>query len=115
MSICCAATSMGRCPAACTASVWNSTPFSRQTAPISPIGRIDPISLLAYIRLTRQVSGRMASCHLLRRDRPNRADRQELDLKAVAPQLVQRVEHGVVLKGRGDDVPLAPPRADGRR
>ena len=54
-------------------------------------------------------------CHLLRRDRPNRADRQELDLKAVAPQLVQRVEHGVVLKGRGDDVPLAPPRADGRR
>ena len=60
-SMFCALTSMGRCPAACTASVWNSTPASRQTAPISRIGRMEPISLLAYMMETRHVSSRMAS------------------------------------------------------
>ena len=54
--------SIGTCPTACTASVWNSTPFSRQTAPISAMGSTVPISLLANITLTRQVSGRIAAC-----------------------------------------------------
>ena len=60
-SMLCACTSMGRCPAACTASVWKGTPCSRQTAPISAMGRIEPISLLAYMTVTRQVSGRSAA------------------------------------------------------
>ena len=54
-------TSMGRCPAAWTASVWKRTPFSRQTAPIWAMGSTVPTSLLAYITVTRQVSGRMAA------------------------------------------------------
>ena len=61
MSMFWAFTSMGRWPAACTASVWNSTPFSLHTAPISGMGRMEPISLLAYMMVTRQVSSRMAS------------------------------------------------------
>ena len=43
-----------------TASVWNRTPAWRQTAPISAMGWMVPISLLANMTLTRQVSGRMA-------------------------------------------------------
>ena len=38
------------------ASVWNSTPFSRQRAPISRMGWMVPISLLTYMMVTRQVS-----------------------------------------------------------
>ena len=53
-------TSMATWPAACTASVWKMTPFSRQTAPISAMGWIVPISLLAYMTVTRQVSSRIA-------------------------------------------------------
>ena len=60
-SIFCAFTSMDRWPAACTASVWNRTPRSRHTAPISGMGRTEPISLLAYMMVTRAVSSRMAS------------------------------------------------------
>ena len=54
-------TSMARCPAACTASVWNSAPRSRQRAPSSAMGCTVPISLLANMMLTRQVSGCKAS------------------------------------------------------
>ena len=61
MSICWAATSMGTLPTAWTASVWNQTPRSRQIAPISGIGWMVPISLLAYMIETMAVSGRMAS------------------------------------------------------
>ena len=61
MSMCCFFTSMGRWPAACTASVWNSTCFSWHRAPISSMGWMEPISLLANMMLTRAVSSRMAA------------------------------------------------------
>ena len=48
-------------PTACTASVWKSTLCARQTAPISAMGSIVPISLFAAMTLTRIVSGRMAA------------------------------------------------------
>ena len=38
MSIFIASTSMGMCPAACTASVWKGTPCARHSAPISVMG-----------------------------------------------------------------------------
>ena len=50
------------CPTACTASVWNSTPWARQILPISATGCKVPISLLAAIMVTKQVfSSRAAS------------------------------------------------------
>ena len=60
MSTWSSSTLMGRWPTACTASVWNNTPFCLHTAPISRIGWIVPISLLAYITVTSAVSGRIA-------------------------------------------------------
>jgi hypothetical protein len=47
----------GTLPAACVASVKNSTPFSWHSAPISRIGLSVPTSLLAHISATRIVSG----------------------------------------------------------
>ena len=52
---------MARCPAAWTASVWKGTFRARQIAPISPMGWMVPISLLAYMTVTRQVSWVMAA------------------------------------------------------
>src|ERR1035437_5653322 len=56
-----ASTLTGNLPNAWTASQWNSTFFSRQIAPIWRTGWITPISLLAYITLTKTVSGPIAS------------------------------------------------------
>ena len=61
ISIFCAFTSTAIWPMAWTASVWNTTPFSLQILPISAMGSTEPISLLAYMVVTRQVSSRMAS------------------------------------------------------
>ena len=61
ISMCIAFTSIATCPAACTASVWNRTPAAWQTAPISAMGWMVPISLLANMIVTRHVSSRMAS------------------------------------------------------
>lgn len=54
-------TSMGRWPTAWTASVWKGTPRSRHRAPISAMGWMVPISLLANMTDTRAVSSRMAA------------------------------------------------------
>ena len=54
-------TSMGTLPNACVASVWKMMPFSLQMAPISAIGWIVPISLLANMIETKIVSGRIAA------------------------------------------------------
>ena len=56
-----ASTSMGSFPAACTASVWNSTPFALHTLPISATGSTVPISLLANMTDTASVLSVMAS------------------------------------------------------
>ena len=48
-------------PAAWTASVWKGTLAALHTAPISWMGWMVPISLLANMMVTRQVSGRMAA------------------------------------------------------
>src|SRR6266704_1787693 len=50
-----ASTSTGSLPTPWVASVWKRTPFSRVTLPISPMGLIVPISLLAYITDTSTV------------------------------------------------------------
>ena len=57
-------------PTAWTASVWKRMPRSRHSAPISRMGWRVPISLLAYMMVTRQVSGRMAAASSSRRIRP---------------------------------------------
>ena len=44
-------TSIGTLPADCAASVWKSTPRLRASCPISPMGAIVPISLLACMML----------------------------------------------------------------
>ena len=56
MSMFCSLTSMGTWPTAWTASVWNQIPFSRQSLPIWGMGWRVPISLLAYMMVTRPVS-----------------------------------------------------------
>ena len=61
MSMCISSTSMGICPKACTASVWNRMPCFLAICPISLIGCMVPISLLANMTLISTVSGRMAS------------------------------------------------------
>ncbi len=55
MSMFIACTSTGTLPTACTASVWKRTPFSWQILPISAIGWMTPISLLANMIETRIV------------------------------------------------------------
>ena len=51
-------------------------------------------------------------CHLLGRHRAQRAHVQQLHLKALFFQLLQRVQHRVVLKRGGNNVLLALPRPD---
>ena len=70
MSIVWACTSIGTVPTAGTASVWNQTPRSRQSSPISGIGWMVPISLFAYMIVTSAVSGRMASATCFAVTRP---------------------------------------------
>jgi cysteine desulfurase len=64
-------TSIGTLPIACTPSVWNSTPRSRHSLPISRIGWITPSSLLAYMMLTRIVLSVIASFSISRSIRPS--------------------------------------------
>ena len=106
----CACTSMGRCPAACTASVWKGTPCSRQTAPISAMGRIEPISLLASHDRHEAGVRTERGGDLRGRDRADEADRQQLDLEALLFELFQRVQHGMVLEGGRNNVLFAPAR-----
>ena len=61
MSILSSLTFTGTCPIAWTASVWKTTPFSLHTAPISLMGWTVPISLFAYMMVTRAVSSRIAA------------------------------------------------------
>ena len=62
---------IGTLPTACVASVWNSTPRSRAILPISRMGWMTPISLLAYITLTRTVFSVMAARRASRSIRPS--------------------------------------------
>ena len=71
MSILSASTFTGTLPIACTASLWNNTPFSRQIFPISATGCTTPISLLAYMMLTRMVLSVMDSRSMSRSIRPS--------------------------------------------
>ena len=71
MSIFWAFTSMCTLPTAWTASVWNSTPRSLQIRPSSSMGWMVPISLLAYIMVTRAVSSVMAAESSSGRTRPS--------------------------------------------
>ena len=57
MSTSSAFTSMGTCPTACTASVWNSAPCALAILHSSAMGSMVPISLLAYMMETMVVSG----------------------------------------------------------
>ncbi len=61
----------GTFPTACTASVWNSTPFSFAIAPISAIGWITPISLLAVMIVMRIVLSVIAAFSSSRSIRPS--------------------------------------------
>lgn len=54
--------------------------------------------------------GAQGLAQLVRRDQPLLPHLQQGDLEAFGGQLVQGVEHGVVFKGRGDDVFFAPGR-----
>ena len=53
--------SMGRWPAACTASVWKSAPRLRTARQMSRTGSTAPTSLFAYMMETRHVSSRRAA------------------------------------------------------
>ena len=105
--MCSRSTLMGRWPTACTASVWKRTPALRHTAPISSMGWMVPISLLAYITVTRRVSGRIALLHLLGRNQAAFMHVQVGHGKSFLLQGLEGVQHGVVLKGGGNDVALA--------
>ena len=48
--------------------------------------------------------------HLLGGDSAQRSDWEQFHLEALALQLFQRVQNGVVFKNRGDDVPFPSPR-----
>ncbi len=45
----------GILPTACTASTWKIAPYSLTLTPISSMGKIVPVSLLAYITVTKAV------------------------------------------------------------
>src|SRR5581483_7251809 len=92
-----ARTSRGSLPKVCTASVWNRTRRSRQSSPISTTGCTVPISLLACMTETSRVSA------------PVRIYGQILDLETLPRQRLERLQHGVMLDGRGEEMPAALP------
>ena len=61
----------GTLPTICTASVWKRIPFSFAIAPISAIGWITPISLLAAMIVTRIVLSVIAAFSSSRLMRPS--------------------------------------------
>jgi hypothetical protein len=97
-------TSTGTLPMACTASVWKSTPRSRQSLPISAMGCITPISLLAYMMVTRMVLSVIDSLQHVEIDQAVAHHRQIGDAIAVLLQALAGIEHGLVLGDRRDDV-----------
>ena len=87
----------GTLPTACTASVWNRTPFSFAIAPISAIGWMTPISLLAAMMRDedRLVGDRGAQ--LVEADAAVLLHRQIGDAVAVLLEALARVDHRLVL------------------
>ena len=80
----------GTLPTAWAASVWNSTPRSRgRCAPISRTGCNTPISLLAYMTLTRMVLSVMAARSASRSSRPSRCTGRKVTLEAVLSRRLQ--------------------------
>ena len=97
-------TSSGTLPTACVASVWKTIPRVRQSRPISATGLIVPTSLLAAITETRTVRSVSAAGDGLGRDQAVRVGGEDGHVPALAGQAIQRVEHGLVLGRRGDEV-----------
>jgi hypothetical protein len=87
-----------RCGKAC-AGAWQTADFGNRL--------MVPISLLANMTVTRQVSGRMAAFTCSSRHHAVLGDVQQRDLKAHALHALQAVQHRVVFKFRGDDVLFA--------
>jgi hypothetical protein len=102
-----AATSIGTLPAACAASVWNSTPRSRVIAPISASGCTTPISLLAAMTDTSTVRSVIASRSSSSRMKPVAVHAQPGDPPPLALEPLERVEHRLVLRDGGHEV-IAP-------
>ena len=94
----------GTLPTACVASVWNSTPRSFAILPISAIGCITPISLLAYMMLIRIVLSVIAACSCSRSTRPLVCTGRYVTRTPCFFQALAGVENRLVLGGRRDDV-----------
>ena len=99
----------GILPTAWTASVWKRTPFSWQSSPISRMGWMTPISLLAYMMETRMVCCLRAdgALEVFEVDEAVGLDGQVGDAVARLFELLAGVEHGLVLGDLGDDVVAA--------
>ena len=94
----------GTLPTDCTASVWNSTPRSWQSWPISRTGCSTPISLLAPMIETRIVLSSMARFEIVEIDQAVLLHGQVGDAEAVLLQPLAGIEHRLVLGRLGDDV-----------
>ncbi len=94
----------GTLPTACTASVWNSTPRSWQSSPISRMGCSTPISLLAGMMRDQDGLVVHGALQVVEIDAAVLLHRQIGDAEAVLLQPLAGVEHGLVLGGLGDDV-----------
>ncbi len=94
----------GTLPTACTASVWKRIPFSFAIAPISAIGWMTPISLLAVMIADedRLVGDRGAQ--IVEADQAVLLHRQIGDPVAVLLEALARVDHRLVLGDARDDV-----------
>ena len=93
-----ASTSIGSLPTPWTASLWKRTPRSREILPISAIGWIVPISLLANMIETRTVLSVIAAPDVVGIDPAVLVDRQVGDRRqALALEAPAGVEHGLVL------------------
>ena len=90
----------GTLPTICTASVWKRIPFSFAIAPISAIGWMTPISLLAAMIVMRIVLSVIAALQLVEADAAVLLHRQIGDAVAVLLEALARVDDRLVLGDR---------------
>ena len=99
-----ASTSTGILPTAWVASVWKTMPCSLASLPISAMGWIVPISLLANMTEIRMVLSVIAALSAVDVHQPFPAHGQVGDLEALTLEPLADVQAGALLDDRGHDV-----------
>ncbi len=97
-------TSTGILPTACTASVWKRTLYLRAMAPISSMGKMLPVSLLAHMTEIRMVWSVMAASSSCRSSMPSRSTGRKVTSKPLFFQILAGFEHSRMFDRGGNDV-----------